>query len=120
QAEPALADTAKEAALCIAANLAAPPKARVSSGESAARNLFDGNKITQWRVPATADQWVEVDFSKTRPLHRLTLDETDRTGDFPEKYEVFVTDDLEKPGKAVVTGAGQRNRTIIDLPAGTK
>jgi hypothetical protein len=55
-----------------------------------------------------------------RPLTRLTLDETGRTGDFPERYEVFVTDDPAKPGKPVVTGSGQRNRTVIDFPAKTR
>ncbi|MCX6955261.1 MAG: HEAT repeat domain-containing protein [Verrucomicrobia bacterium] len=119
QAEPALADAAKAAELCIAANLSGPPAVRVSEGEISAKNLFDGRTSTQWRVPVTSDQWVEVDFKRSRPLHRLTLDETGRTGDFPERYEVFVTDDLEKPGKPVASGAGQRNRTVIDLPAGT-
>ena len=120
QSEPALADAAKEAALCISANLGGPPKARPSVGESNMRNLFDGNTATLWRVPLTADLWVEVDFKVSRPLHRLTLDQTGRITDYPERYAVFVTDDPAKLGKAVVTGAGQRNRTVIDLPAGTK
>jgi HEAT repeat protein len=119
QSEPAVADAAKVAALCITANLAGPPKARVSESEGSAKNMFDGKTSTQWRVPVTPDQWVEIDFKAARPLHRLTLDETGRTGDFPERYEVFVTDDLKNPGKAVVSGAGQRNRTVIDLPKGT-
>ena len=33
---------------------------------------------------------------------------------------MFVTDDVAQPGKAAVTGAGQRNRTVIDFPAGTR
>ncbi|MBI5768901.1 MAG: HEAT repeat domain-containing protein [Verrucomicrobia bacterium] len=119
-AEPALANAARDAAACIAANLAGPPTARVSASEGSAKNLFDGRTSSQWRVPATPDQWVELDFKQARPLHRLTLDQTNRTGDFPEKYEVFVTDDPAKPGKAIVTGAGQRNRTAIDFPAATK
>ncbi len=119
QAEPALADEAKAAALCITANLSGAPKVRVSESEGSAKNLFDGKTSTQWRVATTPGQWVEIDFKAARPLHRLTLDETGRTGDFPERYEVYVTDDLAQPGKAVVSGSGQRNRTVIDLPKGT-
>jgi hypothetical protein len=115
-----LATAAKEAALCITANLAGPGVARASASEGSAGNLLDGRTSTQWRVPTTSDQWIELDFKRTRPLHRLTLDQTGRISDFPEKYEVFVTDDSANPGKALVTGAGQRNRTAIDLPAGTK
>ena len=120
QSEPALNAAAKTAAQCIAANLAGPPQVRASDGESSAKNLFDGRTATQWRGPVTPGQWVEIDFKQARPLHRLTLDQTGRTGEFPERYDVFVTDDLAKPGNVLVSGAGKANRTIIDLPEGTR
>ena len=120
QSEPALTAAAKTAAQCIAANLAGPPHVRASDSESSAKNLFDGRTATQWRGPVTPGQWVEIDFKQARPLHRLTLDQTGRTGEFPERYDVFVTDDLAKPGKVLVSGAGKANRTIIDLPEGTR
>ncbi len=117
-AEPALADAAKTAALCIAANLAGTPKARASEGT--ARNIVDGKTSTQWRNTLSPDLWIEVDYLQSRPLHRLTLDQTARANDYAERYEVYVTDDPASPGKPVATGAGQRNRTVIDLPASTK
>ena len=120
QSEPALTTAANTAAQCIAANLAGPPQVRASDSESSAKNLFDGRTATQWRGPVTPGQWVEIDFKQARPLHRLTLDQTGRTGEFPERYEVFVTDDLAKPGNVLVSGAGKANRTIIDLPEGTR
>ncbi|MSU23441.1 MAG: discoidin domain-containing protein [Opitutus sp.] len=119
QSEPALAAVAQEAARCIGANLAGPPRARASGNEDSLKFLFDGKTSTQWRVPVTPDQWVEVDFRQSRPLHRLTLDETGRTADYPERYEIFVTDDPSQPGKAIASGAGQRNRTVVDFPAAT-
>ena len=120
QSEPALNAAAKTAAQCIAANLAGPPHVRASDSESSAKNLFDGRTATQWRGPVTPGQWIEIDFKQARPLHRLTLDQTGRTGEFPERYDVFVTDDLAKPGNVLVSGAGKANRTIIDLPEGTR
>lgn len=120
QSEPALNAAAKTAAQCIAANLAGPPHVRASDSESSAKNLFDGRTATQWRGPVTPGQWIEIDFKQARPLHRLTLDQTGRTGEFPERYDVFVTDDLAKPGIVLVSGAGKPNRTIIDLPEGTR
>jgi len=32
---------------------------------------------------------------------------------------VHVSDDPKQPGKVLVSGAGQRNQTVIDLPSGT-
>jgi hypothetical protein len=63
---------------------------------------------------------VEVDFILSRPLRRITLDQTGRGAEFPEGYELYVTDDVAVPGKVVATGVGQTNKTVIDLPAGTR
>jgi hypothetical protein len=66
------------------------------------------------------EESIEVDFRQTRGLRQITLDQTARAAEFPEHYEVYVTDDAAAPGKAVASGTGQRNRTIISLPAGTR
>ncbi len=116
--DAAVAEAAKVAALCITANRAGTPKARASEGT--ARNAVDGKTSTQWRNNLSPDLWIEIDYLQSRPLHRLTLDQTGRTNDYAERYEVYVTDDPAAPGKPIATGAGQRNRTIVDLPAGTK
>jgi hypothetical protein len=119
QAETALATEAKEAALCIAASLAGSPKAKASANDGSLRNLFDGKPTTRWSIPAAADQWLEIDFAQARPLHRLTLDQSGKPDDFPEHYEIFVTRDPQHPGTAVAKGTGQRNKTVVELPAGT-
>jgi hypothetical protein len=81
---------------------------------------MDGKTNTRWTVPQVGEEWVEIDFKVARPLHRLTLDQTGRTGDFPESYAVHVTDDLANPGAPVATGTGQTGKTVIALPAGTR
>lgn len=123
-AESRKADDTIAAAIAIAtdvirANLAGPAKARASS-MAGVSNLLDGNTTTRWTTPSLGDEWVEVDYKLTRPFARLTLDQTGRNAEFPEHYEVFVTDDPKQPGKAVASGKGKPNRTVIDFPAGTR
>jgi hypothetical protein len=40
--------------------------------------------------------------------------------EFPEHYEVHVTNDTKQPGPIVVSGAGKTGKTILELPAGTQ
>lgn len=115
-----LGETAKDAVLSIASNRAGPPKARSSDNERNLRNIFDGKSATYWRTAATGGQWIEIDYHLSRPVHQLTLDHTGRTNEFPEHYEVYVTDDPKVPGTVRAAGKGQRNKTVIDLPAETR
>jgi hypothetical protein len=39
-------------------------------------------------------------------LRQITLDQTARAAEFPEHYEVYVTDDAAARGKAVASGTG--------------
>ena len=114
----ALAADASYAAAAIKAALAGAPKARTNPA-SGANNILDGKTSTRWSTPALGEEWVEIDFRQSRPLRRLTLDQTGRAAEFPEHYEVHVTDDPKSPGPIVGQGQGQRNKTVIDLPAGT-
>ena len=117
--DAAVGAAAREAAEIITANLAGPANVRVSGG-SGAGNIMDGKTSSRWTVPQVGDEWVEIDFKLARPVHRLTLDQSGRNGDFPESYAVHVTDDLTNPGAAVATGTGQTGKTVIALPAGTR
>ncbi|MSU49731.1 MAG: hypothetical protein EXS37_11715 [Opitutus sp.] len=117
--DAALADDARYAAAVIRSNLAGKPKLRASSSESLS-SILDGKTTTRWSVPALGEEWVEVAFAASRPLRRITLDQTGRAAEFPEHYELYVTDDPKTPGPAVASGPGQSgNKTVIDLPAGT-
>ncbi|MBM3854900.1 MAG: discoidin domain-containing protein, partial [Verrucomicrobia bacterium] len=119
RSDSALAADAAYAAGAINAALAGPPKLRASPSSGVA-NLLDGKTGTRWSAPALGEEWVEIDFRKNRPLRRLTLDQTGRAAEYPEHYEVYVTDDPKTPGPAVLSGRGERNRTVLDFPAGTK
>ena len=119
KADPALAAAAATAEAVVQANLAGAPRARASRSAGLS-NLFDGKTSTRWNTPVLGEEWVEIDFRQSRPLSRVILDQTGRAAEFPERYEVHVTDDPKQPGKALVSGQGQRNQTVIDLPAGTR
>ena len=71
-------------------------------------------------MPTLGEEWLELDYLQSRPFRRLTLDQTSRAAEFPERFSLHVTEDPARPGPAVAEGAGQRNRTVIELPPGTK
>jgi HEAT repeat protein len=118
--DPEIGADATIASDVVRANLVGPAKLNASS-TSGLSNILDGSTGTRWSTPALGEEWVEVDFKLSRPLRRITLDQTGRAGEFPPQYGVFVTDDPKTPGAALVSGAGQRgNRTTIELPSGTR
>ncbi len=120
EGDPALADEARHALASIAANQKGAPRVELSVRADQSDNLVDGRTNTQWRAPLDSDQSLQLDLHESRPLRRLTLDQTGRPGDYPTQYEVYVSDDPENLGAALVSGSGQRDRTVIELPAGTK
>lgn len=120
QTDPALAEVARDAADAISASLAGPPVLRASGNGRQLKSVFDGNTGSRWSVPAAGTEWLEVDFRLARPLRRLTLDQNGKADEFPEHYEVYVTDDPKQPGGVRASGAGQREKTVISLPKGTR
>lgn len=118
QADPALGEAARYTAAVIQANRAGPPAVRASN-PSNTKSIIDGKTSTRWTATTNGEEWIEVDFRATRPLRSITLDQSGRTTDFPEHYEVFVTNDPKNPGQPLTTGKGQRNKTVIELPSGT-
>ncbi|MEX2044256.1 MAG: discoidin domain-containing protein, partial [Opitutus sp.] len=119
-ADPALAAKAGAAIEVIRANLAGPPVVRASGNQENVANIIDGKPNTRWNVAAREGEWLEIEFKRSRPLSRLTLEQGGRDGEFPERYEVFVSDDRRNPGPVRATGGGQQQRTVISLPEGTR
>lgn len=120
QGEPALATEAADAIAAINANRAGRPTVRASVGSNQLGNIVDGNPATRWITSATADRWIEVDYKAARPFHQLTLDQAKWPDNYPEHYEVFVTDDPANRGSALASGTGAAGKTVITLPPGTR
>jgi HEAT repeat protein len=119
RSDATLAVEAAYAAEVVQATLAGPPKIKASPA-GGANNLMDGKTSTRWSAPSLGEESIQVDFRQTRGFRQITLDQTARAAEFPEHYEVLVSDDPSAPGKVVASGTGQRNRTVISLPAGTR
>jgi HEAT repeat protein len=120
QTDPALASVATDAAAIIRANAEGRPSVRASGNERQVANIVDGKMSTRWTVPARSDAWIEVDFKLSRPFRQIVLDNDGATWGSPEEFAVFVTDNVNTPGEARVTGSGQTGKTTIDLPPGTR
>jgi len=119
RSDPFLGAEAAYVTEAVKANLAGRPRARASEG-SGLGNLFDGKTNTRWSTPALGEEWLELDFGVARPLRELTFDQSGRAAEFPEQYEVHVTNDPAVPGPIVLSGKGQRNRTVLKFPSGTR
>lgn len=111
---------ARDAALSIRANLVWPPVLSASASANQLNAIVDGDPSTAWSVPAKADQWLKIDFKQTRPMRRLTLDRGSRVRDFPEAFEIYVSDDPAVPGPVRAKGNGNRETSVIELPPGLK
>jgi hypothetical protein len=96
--DPVLGREARDAALAIRANRDWPPGLKVSAAADQAQNILDGDGATAWSVSAASSPWIQVDFGRSRPVRRVTLDQTGHAGDYPERYEVRVSDDPEAFG----------------------
>lgn len=120
QANPAVAPDVEETLLAIRSNLAGAPALSASDRVDHLARMLDGQPQTAWSVRSDRESWLQVDFHSVRPIRRLTLDRGNLRNDFPERYEVFVTNNPAEPGAARVTGEGSRDQSAIELPAGVR
>ncbi|RTE08217.1 discoidin domain-containing protein [Paenibacillus whitsoniae] len=91
--------------------------ATASHGAAQAGNALDGNASTRWTT-GTAQvngQYYQVDMKANRTFNRLVLDTTGSSGDYPRKYEVYVSTDGSSWGSAISSGSGSMV-TTIDFP----
>jgi hypothetical protein len=61
----------------------------------------------------TPGQWLIIDIKKTQSFHKIVLDNTWALYDYPQSYEVYVSNDGAEWGMPVATGAGELGMTTI-------
>jgi len=64
----------------------------------------------------TPGQWLIIDMKKAQSFHKIVLDNTWAFYDYPQSYEVYVSNDGAEWGMPVATGAGELGMTTIIFP----
>jgi hypothetical protein len=118
--DPATTATAQDAVDAITSNLAGPPAFTASGAGDQTTLITDGQRHTYWLIPNTPGGWLRLDLHNSRPVRTLTLDHGTREWDWPDRLAVFVSDDPEQAGDALLEMEGEHRQTVAKLPAGTR
>lgn len=92
-------------------------KVTAAPSRRTAESAVDGNMSTRFSTnePASPGQWFQVQFPYPKRVKALTLDSTPSKGDYPRKYDVFVSEDGKEWGKPVASGFSDNPKTVIQL-----
>lgn len=83
-------------------------KVTAAPSRRTAKSAVDGDPSTRFSTnePASPGQWFQIQFPYPKRVKGITLDTTKSRGDYPRKYEVFVSQDGKDWGKPVAKGSG--------------
>ncbi len=88
-----------------------------SSVDNAEANLtLDGNASTRWtsgRQIDFSEAWFMVDMKEAWKFNTLILDHTQSANDFPESFDVYVSNDGVDWGSSIYSGQGIGGGTIV-------
>lgn len=115
-----VAATAQDAVDAITSNLAGPALVTTSAEPAKAALLTDGKLNTFWQAPGEVGTWVQIDLHHPRPVRKIALLHGSRSWGYPASFDVQVSDNPEQPGAVVAQGEGQKDLTVVNLPAGTR
>ena len=89
--------------------------ASVSNSGDTPSNALDGVFATRWSTgqAQTPGIWFQVDMGKVQSFSRIALDCGASGGDYPSAYQVFVSNDGSTWGKAIASGQGHGDYTVI-------
>jgi len=85
-----------------------------SGGEGA---LFDINPKNRWSTNEfmKPGMWLKVEFAKGISLYDMTIDAGTSRGDYPRRYEIYVSEDGKNWGTPVASGKGKVRTEISGL-----
>jgi len=71
-------------------------------------NMFDDNLGTDWSSLGTlaVGDWMIIDMKSKQAFNQIVMDQTKNTGDHPEGFEIYVSDDGVNWGDAIYSGKG--------------
>lgn len=81
------------------------------------QKLIDQDIETRWTTSASmtdnSPMFLIVDLGYEQDISSITLDATPSAGDYPRKYEIYVSNDKEDFGSAAMSGSGA---TVTEIP----
>ena len=82
------------------------------------QNVVDNDLDTRWATGKNQEggEWLAIDMREVQDFNQIILDNVNNANDFPREYEVYISNDGESWGNAVMAGAGTPGLTIIDFP----
>ena len=117
--DPALTAEAKLAIARIKSAIAKKNlKVSASSNNGNAKNAIDGNKRTRWDTGSAmkSGEWFVLDMGLENPVKKITLDAARSRSDYPRGCEVYVSNDGQSWGDAVLVVKGiKRSPTELTL-----
>ena len=95
--------------------------ASASAAGNPPTNAIDGDITTRWSTGAAQanGQWFQVDTGSAKSFFRIVLDAGASSGDYPQGYQVNVSNDGVNWGSPVAMGTGSAAVTTINFPAQT-
>jgi sialate O-acetylesterase len=95
--------------------------ASASAAGNPSTNAIDGNINTRWSTGAAQSngQWFQVDMGSPKSFFRIVLDAGASSGDYPQGYQVNVSNDGINWGSPVAAGTGSSAVTAINFPVQT-
>ncbi len=90
----------------------------VTTSRGSGEKMLDDDVETRWGTGRgmQKDDWIVLDMSKPQSFNTIVLNQGKSGGDFPQRYDVFVSDDGEQWGDAVIHGEGTQGMTVVRFP----
>lgn len=83
-----------------------------------ANRAIDNAISTRWDTaqPQQPGQWFQLDMLSVRSFKRITLDQGSSSNDWPDSYDVSVSNDAVNWGSPIASGIGHSGLITIDFP----
>ena len=119
---PSSAIAASSAGALPAYNTAFDRTAWVLTASHGVDNLalaIDADTSTRWATAQrqAPNQWLAVELPKARTFNRIVLNSEQSPNDYPQGFEVYVSNDGSNWGEPVLTGTGNQSTTILHFEA---
>jgi len=92
---------------------ASPAPMDTNNWRDVPRQAIDRTITTRWSTgrPQSSGQWLQVDMRARKAFNQVVLDAGHSTGDYPRRYQIYVSNDGHTWGKPVAAGSPRTQAT---------